>query len=187
MAEETAAAQRAQAGSQRGAGTSKQEKAHQGNTNNQGEDQQQIRKETQNETDLEFTAQLERAKVVQAKTSGRRGRMAGARRLRPGLPPAAPLLLRRSSPPTPARFRPSQTLLRLRRQRKNNAKGRGVGTGGLSWRFGAGTPAGPSRSRGAAGEAVRQASPPAARAQALRREVLRHAAPLEARVPRANS
>ena len=124
-----------QAGSQRGAGTSKQEKAHQGNTNNQGEDQQQIRKEMQNETDLEFTAQLERAKVVQAKTSGRRGRMAGARRLRPGLPPAATLLLRRSSPPTPERFRPSQTLLRLRRQRKNNAKGRGVGTGGLSWRL----------------------------------------------------
>ena len=136
--------------------------------------------------DLELTAQLERAKVVQAKTSGRRGRMAGARRLRPGLPPAAPLLLRRSSPPTPARFRPSQTLLRLRRQRKNNTKGRGVGTGGLSWRFGAGTPAGPSRSRGATGEAVRHASPPAARAQALRGEAVRHAAPVAARVPRAN-
>ena len=63
-AEETTEAGRAQGGNWHGVATGEQEKVHHGDTNNQGQHQQQIEKETHNQTDLELTAQLERAEVM---------------------------------------------------------------------------------------------------------------------------
>ena len=74
--------------------------------------------------DLELTAQLERAKAVQAKTSGRRGRAAGAQQRRSGPPPAA-LRLHSSNAGAISPSPNPQTLPRLRSQPKNNTKGAG--------------------------------------------------------------